>query len=39
MHPLDLYHITERHLDELRQDADHRRLARLARRNGRSASG
>ena len=37
MHPIDLYHVSERHLEELRRDADHRRLLRCARRVGRSA--
>ena len=36
MHPIDLYHVSERQLDELRQDADHRRLLRLVRRTGRT---
>ena len=39
MHPTDLMHISERHLQELRDDADHRRLARFARRAGRRSSG
>lgn len=37
MHPTDLFHISERHLEELRRDADHRRLLRLARRVGRNS--
>lgn len=36
MHPTDLMHVSERRLQDLRDDADHRRLAR---RIGRHSSG
>ena len=39
MHPTDLMHVSERQLQDLRDDADHRRLARLARRINRRPSG
>jgi hypothetical protein len=38
MHPLELIHATERHLDDLRHDADHRRLLKLARGAGRASA-
>ena len=39
MHPIDLMHISERQLQDLRDDADHRRLARFARLARRRSSG
>lgn len=39
VHPIDLIHITERRTHDLIEAADHRRLARLARRTGRRPSG
>ena len=38
MHPLDLINIGENYLDELRRDAEHRRLQRVARGTGRTAA-
>jgi hypothetical protein len=39
IHPTDLIHITERRTHDLIEAADHRRLARFARRANRRSSG
>jgi len=38
VHPLDIIHLTERRLGELREAADHRRLLRVIRRAGRTTT-